>query len=106
MKSFGGSFALSKPASFIASLNSVGLERLEWYLDEAHKKATVIEVFQDTDAWERLEKNVIGTPINQRFGELFSVNSFTVLGKIPDDLWAKLDGMNPSEREYVGGVAN
>ena len=50
MKSFGGSFALSKPASFIASLNSVGLERLEWYLDEAHKKATVIEVFQDSDA--------------------------------------------------------
>ncbi len=38
--------------------------------------------------------------------ELFSVDRFTVLGKMPDDLRATLGGMNPSEREYVGGVAN
>jgi len=99
-------FIRTQQTPFIASLNSLGLQRLEWYLDEAQKKATVIEVFQDTDALERLVDNVIGTPINQRFGEPFSVDSFTVLGKMPDDLRATLGGMNASERGYVGGVAN
>ena len=63
-------------------------------------------MFQDTDAWERLVENVIGTPMNKRFGELFSIDSFTVLGKMADDLRATLGGINSSEREYVVAVAN
>ena len=73
--------------------NSLGLHRLEWYLDEAQRTATVIELFKDTDAQVRLVDKVTGTPINRRFGELFSVDSFTALGKMPETLRGRLGGM-------------
>ena len=44
--------------------------------------------------------------MNKRFGELFSIDRFTVLGKMADDLRATLGGINSSEREYVVAVAN
>ena len=40
--------------------------------------------------------------MNKRFGELFSIDRFTVLGKMADDLRATLGGINSSERE--GGL--
>ncbi len=54
---------------------------------------TVIELFKDTDAQVRLVDKVTGTPINRRFGELFSVDSFTALGKMPETLRGRLGGM-------------
>ena len=75
--------------------NSLGLHRLEWYLDEAQRTATVIELFKDTDARARLVDKVTRTPKNQRFGELFSVDSITVLGKTPETMRDRLGGMQP-----------
>ena len=49
-------------------------------------------------------KNNPNQTINIKFNELFSIESLTVLGKIPDDFKSKLMPMNPDFKLYSGGI--
>lgn len=86
------------------SLEDSGIVRFEWFLNEEENSGTLIEVFENANAFQTLGSKVLGSPINIKFNELFSIESLTVLGKIPDDFKSKLMPMNPDFKLYSGGI--
>ena len=64
----------------------------------------MIEAFHSPAAWEILADKGLGSPVNIRFGELFTLNNVTVLGALTPKLNEKLEAMNPQIKSYVGGA--
>ena len=85
-------------------LKDSGIVRFEWFLNENEKSATLIEVFENTTAWEELGNKVLGSPINLKFRELFKIKKLTVLGSVSDSFNKKIEPMNPIIKSYVGGI--
>ena len=65
---------------------------------------TRFSVFKNSNAFEELGSKVIGSPINVRFNELFTIENLTVLGEIEDGFKNKLQPMGPIFKSYVGGI--
>ena len=86
------------------SFNDDGIIKFEWFLNEEHNTATLVEVFKNSDVWEELGNKVIGSPINIRFRELFEIEKLTVLGDINDSFKEEIQPMNPIIKTYVGGI--
>jgi hypothetical protein len=86
------------------NLEDSGIVRFEWFLNEEENSGTLIEVFENANAFQTLGSKVLGSPINIKFNELFSIESLTVLGQIPDDFKSKLKPMNPDFKLYSGGI--
>lgn len=86
------------------NLEDSGIVRFEWFLNEEENSGTLIEVFENANAFQTLGSKVLGSPINIKFNELFSIESLTVLGQIPDDFKSKLKPMNPEFKLYTGGI--
>ena len=85
-------------------LKDSGIVRFEWFLNENEKSATLIEVFENTTAWEELGNKVLGSPINLKFRELFKIKKLTVLGSVSDSFNKKIEPMKPIIKSYVGGI--
>ena len=81
-----------------------GLVKFEWFIDEASKTATLLEIFESPEAWEDLANKVIGTPVNIKFGQLFNIEKMTILGEPTQNLQDKLQAMKPTTKLYVGGI--
>ena len=96
---------MNEQCPFIESQNEGGLQRFEWFFDETNKTGTLIEIFESPDAFEQLANKVIGTPVNLKFGELFSVDKMTILGEVTNNLKEKLQAMDPTIKHYVGGIS-
>lgn len=86
------------------NLDDPGIIRFEWFLNEAEKTGTLIEVFENSNVWEELGNKVLGSPINIKFRELFKIEKLTVLGDINENFKAKIQAMNPVIKSYVGGI--
>ena len=86
------------------NLDDPGIVRFEWFLNEAEKTGTLIEVFENSNVWEELGNKVLGSPINIKFRELFKIEKLTVLGDINENFKAKIQAMNPVIKSYVGGI--
>ena len=97
-------FVLNEQCPFVNSQAKEGLIKFEWFLDESNKTGTLIEVFANPVAWEDLANKVIGTPVNVKFGEIFNIESMTVLGEVTDVLKEKIKAMNPTIKNYIGGI--
>ena len=97
-------FILNEQCPFVNSQAEEGLIKFEWFLDESNKTGTLIEVFANPVAWEDLANKVIGTPVNVKFGEIFNIESMTVLGEVTDAVKEKIKAMNPTIKSYVGGI--
>lgn len=97
-------FVLNEQCPFVNSQAKEGLIKFEWFLDESNKTGTLIEVFANPVAWEDLANKVIGTPVNVKFGEIFNIESMTVLGEVTDALKEKIKAMNPTIKNYIGGI--
>lgn len=97
-------FVLNEQCPFVNSQAKEGLIKFEWFLDESNKTGTLIEVFANPIAWEDLANKVIGTPVNVKFGEIFNIESMTVLGEVTDALKEKIKAMNPTIKNYIGGI--
>ena len=97
-------FILNEQCPFVNSQVEEGLIKFEWFLDELNKIGTLIEVFANPVAWEDLANKVIGTPVNVKFGEIFNIESMTVLGEVTDALKEKIKAMNPTIKNYIGGI--
>ena len=97
-------FILNEQCPFVNSQADEGLIKFEWFLDESNKTGTLIEVFANPVAWEDLANNVIGTPVNVKFGEMFNIEGMTVLGEVTDAVKEKIKAMNPIIKNYIGGV--
>ncbi len=65
-----------------------------------------IEVSNNSDAWEELATEVIGTPVNIKFNDFFKIEKLTILGDASDSLRKKIAPMSPEYRSYKVGFTS
>ena len=75
----------------------------EWYFNKELNIATIHETFVDSDAAVLRVENLINSPVNEPFIELFKVISFSVLGNVNSALIKALEGWNPVYFPYEDG---
>ena len=77
--------------------------RFEWFLSTDKSKATLIEVFDDSEGALTRFNNLISSPIAPEWMDRFEVESFTVLGDASQKLREALASMEPDFRAFSGG---
>ena len=98
-------FVRDEHATVFYNLKDDGILRFEWYLNEEDKTGTLIEVFDSSQVWEEVGNKLIGSPVNLRLRELFTIEKITVLGEISDTFKEKLKPMSPPiVKAYTGGI--
>ena len=75
----------------------------EWYFNKEINVATIHETFVNSDAAVLRVENLINSPVNEPFSELFEVISFTVLGNAKSSLITILEEWNPVYFPYEDG---
>ena len=80
-----------------------GTIKFEWYLSPDHKCATLLEIFESSDAAKLRVENLIASSLASRFQTLFEIKSFLVLGEVNADLHDMLSGFGAEFRKYGGG---
>ena len=98
------SFITKEHSPFFFNLDDAGIVRFEWFINESENTATLIEVFENKNAFQELGGKVLGSPINIRFNEIFKINSLTVLGEVSNEFREKLKPMGADFNVYVGGI--
>ena len=97
-------FILNEQSPFILSQSDENLLKFEWFIDEDAKTATLLEVFADAEGFEVLAGKVMGTPVNLKFRDLFTVEKMTILGEPTESLKETISVMNPTIKKYTGGI--
>ena len=77
--------------------------RFEWFLSTNKAKATLIEIFDDSEGALTRFNNLISSPIAAEWMDRFEVESFTVLGDASHELREALASMEPDFRAFAGG---
>ena len=77
--------------------------RFEWFLSSDKAKATLIEVFEDSEGALTRVQNLMSSPIAPEWMDRFEIDSLTVLGEVSDDLQEALASMAPDVRTFAGG---
>ena len=77
--------------------------RFEWFLSTDKSKATLIEVFDDSEGALTRFNNLTSSPIAPEWMDRFEVESFTVLGNASHELREALVSMEPDFRAFSGG---
>ena len=77
--------------------------RFEWFLSEDEKSATLIEMFEDSDAAKLRLENHSASHLVEEFPEHFEIKQFIVLGDIKSDMKEKLADWSADLRENVAG---
>ena len=77
--------------------------RFEWFLSADKAKATLIEVFEDSEGALTRVKNLMASPIAPEWMDRFEIDSLTVLGEASDDLQEALASLAPDVRNFAGG---
>ena len=75
----------------------------EWYFNRELNIATIHETFVDSDAAVLRVENLINSPVNEPFAELFKVINFSVLGDANSALISALEVWNPIYFPYEAG---
>ena len=97
-------FILNEQSPFILSQSDENLLKFEWFIDEDTKTATLLEVFANAKGFEVLAGKVMGTPVNLKFRDLFTVEKMTILGEPTESLKETISVMNPTIKKYTGGI--
>ena len=97
-------FILNEQSPFILSQSDENLLKFEWFIDDDTKTATLLEVFANAKGFELLAGKVVGTPVNLKFRDLFTVEKMTILGEPTENLKEKISAMNPTIKKYTGGI--
>ena len=77
--------------------------RFEWFLSADEVKATLIEVFDDSEGALTRLQNLMSSPIAPEWMDRFEIESLVVLGDVSDDLQEALASMAPDVRTFAGG---
>ena len=88
---------------YTSQCNEPGTKSFEWYLNKQENKAMLLESFLDSDSATLRVKNLINSPINEAFQDLFEVINLTVLGKAELSLIQILEGWDPVYLSYIDG---
>ena len=60
--------------------------------------------FGNAEGFELLAGKVMGTPVNLKFRDLFTVEKMTILGEPTESLKETIAVMNPVIKPYTGGL--
>ena len=77
--------------------------RFQWFLSTDKSKATLIEVFDDSDGALIRFNNLTSSPIAPEWMDRFEVDSLTVLGDASHELRDALASLEPDFRAFAGG---
>lgn len=88
---------------YTSQCNEPGTKSFEWYLNEQENKAMLIESFLDSDSATLRVNNLITSPVNEPFQNIFEVVDLTVLGNAELSLIQILEGWNPVYLPYIDG---
>ena len=88
---------------YTSQCDEPGTKSFEWYLKKQENKAMLLESFLDSDSATLRVKNLINSPINEAFQDLFEVINLTVLGKAELSLIQILEGWDPVYLSYIDG---
>ena len=88
---------------YTAQCDEPNTKSFEWYFNKELNIATIHETFVDSDAAVLRVENLINSPVNEPFIELFKVISFSVLGNANSALINALEGWNPVYFPYEDG---
>ena len=99
-------YIIKEECPFIYDLNRGNLTSFQWYFSEGEKTATLVEVSKSSDAWEKLASQVIGSPVNVKFNEFFTIEKLTILGSVSDSFKEKVEPMNPVFKAHTAGFSD
>jgi hypothetical protein len=88
---------------YTSQCDEPGTKSFEWYLNKQENKAMLLESFLDSDSATLRVKNLINSPVNESFQDLFEVINLTVLGKAELSLIQILEGWDPIYLPYIDG---
>ena len=88
---------------YVAQCDEPNTKSFEWYFNKELNIASIHETFVDSEAATLRVKNLIDSPVNEVFQELFSVINFTVLGNANSSLIKILEGWGPVYFQYEDG---
>ena len=77
--------------------------RFEWFLSEDKTKATLVEVFGDSNGAKTRVENLIASPLIAEWLERFEPTNFHVFGNINQETRAVLEGFNATFHNYASG---
>ena len=77
--------------------------RFQWFLSFDKSKATLIEVFDDSEGALTRFNNLISSPIAPEWMDRFEVESLTVLGDASRELQEALASLEPDFGAFAGG---
>ena len=98
-------YIIKEECPFIYDFNRGNLTSFEWYCSEEENVATLVEVSKSSDAWEKLARQVIGSPVNVEFNEFFTIEKLTILGSVSDSFKEKVEPMNPVFKVHIAGFS-
>jgi hypothetical protein len=88
---------------YVAQCDEPNTKSFEWYFNKELNIASIHETFVDSEAATLRVQNLINSPVNEVFQELFSVINFTVLGNANYSLIKILEGWGPVYFQYEDG---
>ena len=97
------SFIRDLSVPYTSQCDEPGTKSFEWYLNKQENKAMLLESFLDSDSATLRVKNLINSPVNESFQDLFEVINLTVLGKAELSLSQILEGWDPIYLPYIDG---
>ena len=97
------SFIRDLSVPYTSQCDEPGTKSFEWYLNKQENKAMLLESFLDSDSATLRVKNLINSPVNESFQDLFEVINLAVLGKAELSLIQVLEGWDPVYLSYIDG---
>ena len=97
-------FIRDKRCPLFFKLKESGIVGFEWFTNKSNITGKLIEVFENTNAWEELGNKVLDSPMNLKFRELYKIENLTVLEEVNQGFQAKIQAMNPVVKSYIGGI--
>ena len=88
---------------YVAQCDEPNTKSFEWYFNKELNIASIHETFVDSEAATLRVHNLINSPVNEVFQQLFSVINFTVLGNANSSLIKILEGWGPVYFQYEDG---
>ena len=88
---------------YVAQCDEPNTKSFEWYFNKELNIASIHETFVDSEAATLRVQNLINSPVNEVFQQLFSVINFTVLGNANSSLIKILEGWGPMYFQYEDG---
>ena len=92
---------LSVPYTY--SCDEEGTLSFEWFVNPEGRSAIILEKFSDSNSALVRVNNLITSPVNEPFQELFEIESFLVLGNADEKLKKELEGWNAFYLPYKDG---